>query len=265
MPAFKCSGCQCLFASHSLLRIHQRETGCFRSVIESSLAAFTQTRNSSSSSALGEDIPDFEGVSPVASVALNNPAEIDEADENTAAAQVEEEASFAEVNAEENSVERGPIVQQWFDDAQVEDCDDVAMQLMRVFDMNKISRQDQRNIFKLVILGTLTGKHFKTPDTYGRIIIKNSSTTVRYDICPNGCYLYPVGDSSEVTCPNGNCDVARYRDATAINIENRDPTMPPPALVAKKQMAYTSISQALTQLYVDDERSEMLSYRDHFF
>ena len=40
--------------------------------------------------------------SPVASVALNNPAEIDEADENTAA-QVEEEASFAEVNAEENS------------------------------------------------------------------------------------------------------------------------------------------------------------------
>ena len=45
-------------------------------------------------------------------------------------------------------VERGPIVQQWVDDAQLETCDDLAMKLMRVFDMNRISRQGQRNIFK---------------------------------------------------------------------------------------------------------------------
>ena len=49
-------------------------------------------------------------------------------------------------------VERGPIVQQWLDDAQVDDCDDLAMKLMRVFDMNKISRQGQRNIFKCLNL-----------------------------------------------------------------------------------------------------------------
>ncbi|OBZ80113.1 hypothetical protein A0J61_11839, partial [Choanephora cucurbitarum] len=125
--------------------------------------------------------------------------------------------------------------------------------------------QGQRNIFKCLNVdllpkvgsdSVLTGKHFKTLDTYRRIIGKNSTTTVWYDICPYGCYLYPVGDSTELTCPNENC--------AAVNVENRDPTMPLPALVAQQQMAYTSISQALTQLYVDDDRSEMLSYRDLF-
>ena len=121
------------------------------------------------------------------------------------------------------------------------------------------------NSHKLTVLGVLTGKHFKTPDTYRRIISKNSTTTVQYDICPDGCYLYPNGDTSEVTCPNENCDVTRYKNAAAVNIENRDPTMPLPALVAQQQMAYTSISQALTQLYVEDDWSEMLSYRVYFF
>ena len=118
---------------------------------------------------------------------------------------------------------------------------------------------------KLTVLGVLTGKHFKTPNTYRRIIGKNSTTTVWYDICPNGCYLYPVGDNTELTCPNEDCGVARYKNTAAVNVENRDPTMPLPALVAQQQMAYTSISQALTQLYVDDDRFEMLSHRDHFF
>ena len=45
-------------------------------------------------------------------------------------------------------VERGPIVQQWVEDAQLDECDALAMKLMRVFDTNKISRQGQRNIFK---------------------------------------------------------------------------------------------------------------------
>ena len=124
MPAFKCSGCQSLFASRSLLRIHQRETGCFRSVIESALAVSTRTRETSASPALDqgdrssrpvvdrhegstepiveqEDIPDFKGISPVASVAISNPMEIEEADETTAA-QVKEEACFTEVNDEED-------------------------------------------------------------------------------------------------------------------------------------------------------------------
>ncbi|OBZ81339.1 hypothetical protein A0J61_10612 [Choanephora cucurbitarum] len=104
MPAFKCSGCQCLFASRSLLRIHQRETGCFRSVIESALAKSTQALQSSASPVIDqgerysrpvvdrhessneatveqEDIPYFKDDSPIASVALNDPNEIEEADE----------------------------------------------------------------------------------------------------------------------------------------------------------------------------------------
>ena len=119
MPAFKCSGCQCLFASRSLLRIHQRETGCFRSVVESALAAFIRTREFSASPALGEgdrtsrpvvdrhegttepiaeqeDIPDFEGVSPVASVTSNNPMEIEEVDE-VVNDDVEEEPAVTEI------------------------------------------------------------------------------------------------------------------------------------------------------------------------
>ena len=117
----------------------------------------------------------------------------------------------------------------------------------------------------MAILGVFTGKHFKTPDTYRRIISKNFTTTVWYDICPNGCYLYPVGDNTEVTCPNVSCGANRYKNANGASIQNTDLTMPLPALVAQQQMAYTSISQALTQLYVDDDRIDMFSYRDHFF
>ena len=46
-------------------------------------------------------------------------------------------------------------MQQWVDDAQVKDCDDVVMKLMRVFDTNKISLQGQRNIFKCLNLDLL--------------------------------------------------------------------------------------------------------------
>ncbi|OBZ80602.1 hypothetical protein A0J61_11349, partial [Choanephora cucurbitarum] len=243
-------------------------------VIESALAVSTRTREFSASPALDqgdrssrpvidrhegstepiveqEDIPDFEGISPVASVISDDPMEIEEVDE-VVNNDVEEEPAVTETTEEEDL---SKCDLQWLDDAQVDTCDDLAMKLMHVFIMNKISRQGQRNIFKCLDLdfmlkigseSVLTGKHFKTPDTYRR------------------CCLYPVGDASKVTCPNENCGVARYKNTAAVNVENRDPTMPPPALVAQQQMAYTSISQALTQLYVDDDRSEMLSYRDHF-
>ncbi|KAI8323239.1 hypothetical protein EDC96DRAFT_538486 [Choanephora cucurbitarum] len=170
MPAFKCSGCQSLFASRAQLRTHQRETGCFRTVIENALAASTVVRDLSVSPVLDQmerssrpvidrhegtteaiveqdDVPDFEGISPVASVTSNDPMDIEEVDQ-VVDAQVDEEPVDTEVFKEEDLVERGPIVQQWVEDAQLDECDDLAMKLMRVFDTNKISRQGQRNIFK---------------------------------------------------------------------------------------------------------------------
>ena len=124
MPAFKCSGCQCLFASRSLLCINQRETGCFRSVIESALAVSTRTREFSASPALDqgdrssrpvidrhegstepiveqEDIPDFEGISPVAYVTSDDPMEIEEVDE-VVNDDVEEEPAVTETTEEED-------------------------------------------------------------------------------------------------------------------------------------------------------------------
>ncbi|KAI8326161.1 hypothetical protein EDC96DRAFT_536557, partial [Choanephora cucurbitarum] len=165
-----CSGCQSLFPSRAQLRIHQRENGCFRTVIENALAASTVVRDSSASPVLDQmerssrpvidrhegtteviveqdDVPDFEGISPVASVTSNDPMDIEE---------VDEEPVDTEVFEEEDLVERGPIVQQWVEDAQLDECDDWAMKLMRVFDTNKISRQGQRNIFKCLNVEFMT-------------------------------------------------------------------------------------------------------------
>ena len=124
MPAFKCSGCQSLFASRAQLRIHQRETGCYRSIIENALAASNQARRSSASPALDQverssrpvvdrhegstelvveqdDIPGFEGVSPAVSVGLNNPMD-NEDDDDVADAQVNDELTDNEVTEEED-------------------------------------------------------------------------------------------------------------------------------------------------------------------
>ncbi|KAI8323322.1 hypothetical protein EDC96DRAFT_550516, partial [Choanephora cucurbitarum] len=124
-----------LFASRAQLRIHQRETGCYRSIIEKALAASNQAfvdRHEGSTEPVVEqdNIPGFEGVSPAVSVGLNDPMDTED-DDDVADAQVEDELIDNEVTEEEDLVERGPIVQQRVDDAQVEDCDELAMKLMR--------------------------------------------------------------------------------------------------------------------------------------
>ena len=124
MLAFKCSGCQSLFASRAQLRIHHRETGCFCTVIENALAASTVVGDSSASPVLDQmerssrpvidrheetteviaeqdDIPDFEGISPVASVTYYDPMDIEEVDQ-VVDAQVDEETVDTEVFEEED-------------------------------------------------------------------------------------------------------------------------------------------------------------------
>ncbi|OBZ80211.1 hypothetical protein A0J61_11740 [Choanephora cucurbitarum] len=97
----------------------------------------------------------------------------------------------------------------------------------------------------------------------------STSTTVKHAICPNGCYLFGSDDSTTMACPVPACKARRYYnqaeiDAAREDIE-RDPAMPIPDLAPTRQISYTSVSKALTGLYVNENNAEMLAYRDEFF
>ena len=46
---------------------------------------------------------------------------------------------------------------------------------------------------------------------------------------------------------------------------DRDESLPLPELRPTRQMAYTSVGRALTELYVDEQREAMLGYSAEFF
>lgn len=98
---------------------------------------------------------------------------------------------------------------------------------------------------------------------------RDSTATVQHDVCPKGCYMFPVGRPDIMTCPNPNCGAQRYKNAdevialtSSLQFNHTDPL---PALVPVLTLAYTSIAQKLTQFFADETRDEMLSYRKTFF
>ena len=69
-------------------------------------------------------------------------------------------------------------------------------------------------------------------------------------------------------CCNEECQQERYTNHEQIEAErnnaNRDPDMPLPVLVPRRQISYTSIKQALTELYANDDNLGMLQYGHDF-
>ncbi|KAI8321173.1 hypothetical protein EDC96DRAFT_597716, partial [Choanephora cucurbitarum] len=70
-------------------------------------------------------------------------------------------------------------------------------------------------------------RHIPSPDVFRRTIKRDTKSIVKHDICVNGCFMYPVNEPGMKTCPNEECGQARY-------------------------------CSALTEIYVDEDRSEML-------
>ncbi|OBZ80782.1 hypothetical protein A0J61_11169 [Choanephora cucurbitarum] len=74
--------------------------------------------------------------------------------------------------------------------------------------------------------------------------------------------MYPVDEPNCKTCPNEECGQARYCNEAeiqaAIKDVDRDNDMPLPELIPTRQMAYSSLDSALTEIYVDEDCSEIL-------
>ena len=80
--------------------------------------------------------------------------------------------------------------------------------------------------------------------------------------------MFPLNQPEVNICSNQDCQQKRYTNFEQVEAErnaaNRDPGMPLPVLVPRRQVSYTSIKQALTELYVNDDNLEMLGYGHDF-
>ncbi|OBZ80251.1 hypothetical protein A0J61_11700, partial [Choanephora cucurbitarum] len=98
--------------------------------------------------------------------------------------------------------------------------------------------------------------------------MKESNITIKHDICPHGCYLYLVRHTDLTQCQADDCNLPRYRNSLQYDLErndvNRDPTMSLPELMPNRQITYTSIGKALTELWADDEKLDILNYGHDF-
>ena len=114
------------------------------------------------------------------------------------------------------------------------------------------------------VLGPFANQFLQSPDTYRRLITKDVTLTVKHDVCSNGCYLFPTIQPEVNKCINQECQQQRYKNSEQVEAErnnaNRDSDMPLPVLVPHHQISYTSIKQALTELYANDDNLNMLQY-----
>ena len=117
--------------------------------------------------------------------------------------------------------------------------------------------------------GPFADTHFQSPDTYRHMVQKNTKTTVKFDICPKGCHIYPLNDVDTKKCPINTCQADRYCNEAQVEAArddvDRNEAMPLPELLPTRQLAYTSIGKALTELYVNENNEDMLGYCNVFF
>ena len=122
-------------------------------------------------------------------------------------------------------------------------------------------------ILKLtLIIGDFADQRLQSPDTYRRMISKDNRITKKYDICQDGCCMFAVGDSNEKEC--SECKKPRYENQSQIDADrndaNRNPLMPFINPVPFRQISYTSVLSALTELYADDDMLDILKYGENF-
>ena len=94
-------------------------------------------------------------------------------------------------------------------------------QLIHVLNNNLLSHVTEGSLFFClnysdhtqtisINIGPFANNHFQSPDTYRRMVQKNTKTTVKHDICPNGCHMYQINDLETKKCPIDTCQAARY-------------------------------------------------------
>ena len=116
------------------------------------------------------------------------------------------------------------------------------------------------------LIGDFANERLQSPDTYRRMISKGSKITKKYDICQNGCSLFGVEQAEVKECDV--CKQPRYKNQDQVNADinntDRNPLMPFVEPVPNRQISYTSVFSALTELYADDEKLDVLTYGQEF-
>ncbi|KAG0734390.1 hypothetical protein G6F57_016138 [Rhizopus arrhizus] len=85
-----------------------------------------------------------------------------------------------------------------------------------------------------------------------------------FDVCPNGCFLYPKDDANILFCTYESCQLRRYRkhdQALALRQAGVDLNDSFPSFVAVQQMAVVSVCAALAQMMFDEDKRELFKYR----
>lgn len=115
---------------------------------------------------------------------------------------------------------------------------------------------------------TELGGMMPSPDTVSRWICSSHDgfqVVFHFDVCPNGCFLYPKDDANILFCTNENCQLPRYRkheQALALRqagVDLNDESFP--SFVAVQQMAVVSVGAALAQMMLDEDKRELFKYR----
>ena len=115
---------------------------------------------------------------------------------------------------------------------------------------------------------TELGGMMPSPDTVSRWICSSHDgfqVVSHFDVCPNGCFLYPKDDANILFCTNENCQLPRYRkheQALALRqagVDLNDESFP--SFVAVQQMAVVSVGAALAQMMLDEDKRELFKYR----
>ena len=98
------------------------------------------------------------------------------------------------------------------------------------------------------------------------MISKESKITKKYDICQNGCSLFGVGQAEVKECDV--CKQPRYNNQDQVDADisntDRNPLMPFVEPVPIRHISYTSVFSALTELFADDEKLDILRYGQDF-
>ncbi|KAI8326625.1 hypothetical protein EDC96DRAFT_613128 [Choanephora cucurbitarum] len=144
-------------------------------------------------------------------------------------------------NSNTNSSE--PIIYDWHPPEHLDVCKSTWISIMQLLDEAKTPRHYQRqlihvlnnNLLAHITEGPFADKHFQSPDNYRRMVQKNTKTTIKFDICPNGCHMYPLNDSDTKKCPIITCQAARYCNEAQVEAArddvDRDEAMPLPELI----------------------------------
>ncbi|OBZ80927.1 hypothetical protein A0J61_11024 [Choanephora cucurbitarum] len=206
-----------------------------------SSAQSTPSRNATNSVA-----SDFEVASEDTNMSLNSDVDVGEVDFLVEPMNVDVSLPVTDENV--NSTDR--VTYNWTPCELLSETKAAWITVMQVLDEARTPTEYQRKLINVInsrILshidqGPFANDTFQSPDTYRRMVQGSTSTTVKHNICPNGCYLFGSDDSTTMACPVPACKAPCYfnqakSDAAREDIE-RNSAMPIPDLAPTRQIIH---------------------------